>query len=255
MKIKRITKLKKNIYNVILENDETIKLFEDVILKHDLLIDKRIDDKKIKSILFDNDVMNAYYDALSFLNIKMRCTGEIVEKLKSKDYSENIIQEVLKLLEKQNYLNDELYIETFINDSINLTLNGPFKIKRLLVNKGLSETRINFYLDKIDDKIWNEKIGKIINKRSKINKDGEFVFKTKTTNYLLNQGYESNLIEKNMSKVEIDTKNNLEKTAQKEWQKLSKKYKGNTLIYKFKSNMFKKGFKSEDVNDYLKDII
>ena len=44
MQISKYKKLKNNIYEVTLENDEKIKLYEDVILKEELLLKKEIDD-------------------------------------------------------------------------------------------------------------------------------------------------------------------------------------------------------------------
>lgn len=255
MKIKKIIKSKNNQYDIILENEEKIKLFEDIILKYDILIDKKIDDKKFRQIMFDNKVMQAYHESIKLLNIKMRTESEIEMLLLKKEYEKEIIDEVIKKLRKQNYINDKIYIETFINDSVNLTLNGPKKIKNSLLLKKLDEHLIDNYLEKVNSSIWSEKIKKIIEKKKRMNKDSEYVFKLKLSTYLKNQGYSSELISLNIQNIKVDNKTNIKKTAERQWQKLNKKYKGNTLVYMFKNSMLKKGFKSEEINEFLNTLI
>ena len=46
MKIKKISKKKGSLYELLLDTGEKINLYDDVILKYELLLKKEIDDKK-----------------------------------------------------------------------------------------------------------------------------------------------------------------------------------------------------------------
>lgn len=62
-------------------------------------------------------------------------------------------------------INEKLYIEAYTNDKINLSSYGPFKIKRNLLDLGLSEDEIDAYLDTISSEVWKSKLDKIISKK------------------------------------------------------------------------------------------
>ena len=251
MKISSIKKLKNNMYEVTLENEDKLELYEDIILKYDILLSKRINEDILDEILNDNKVIEAYYLAIKYLKTKMRTKYEIREKLKTFEINDNIIERVIERLQEQRYVDDKYYVEIYINDCLKLNLYGPNKIKKILIEKGVDMDIISEFLDKINDKVWIKRIEKLIEKRKKSNKDGLYVFKNKTINFLLNNGYSLELSNNCIKDIRLDTDYEFKKTAQNEWSKLSKKYKGNTLIFKFKNSMYSKGFTIEQINDYL----
>ena len=69
MKIIKYQKVNYNQYDLTLDNNEKIRLYEDVILKEDLLIKKEIDD--LEKLLEINQKQEIYEIALKYLNKKM----------------------------------------------------------------------------------------------------------------------------------------------------------------------------------------
>ena len=59
MKIKKISKKKGSLYEIILDNNELLNLYDDVILKYNLLLKKEIDEKEIKEIIKFNSYFNS----------------------------------------------------------------------------------------------------------------------------------------------------------------------------------------------------
>ena len=55
MKIIKYTKLKNSQYKIILENGTEVKLYDDVILKENLLLTKEITNKQLDKIIILND--------------------------------------------------------------------------------------------------------------------------------------------------------------------------------------------------------
>ena len=79
MKIGKYTKLKDNRYSVKID-DITVKLYDDVIVKYELLRTKDIDEKLFKEITEYNDKLEAYYKSLKYITRKLRTEKEIYKK-------------------------------------------------------------------------------------------------------------------------------------------------------------------------------
>ena len=240
MEILNIKKKKNGEYQITLSNQTILSVYAETIIKYNLLANKKFDEKYWQEIINFNNEYKAYYEAIKYLNVKLRTKKEIVAKLEKNGYLKSTIANVIAILEQQNYINDELYIKSFIADQINLTLNGPQKIKRTLQNLGFNMNLITQYL---------EKIRKIINKKIKANHNlSKISLINKIKINLLNLGYSQDLINKGLQDIEIlDDYNALEKEYQKELRKLSRKYKDKELETKLKYNLYKKGFSLEKI--------
>ena len=83
MKIGKYTKLKSNKYSVEIDGI-SVKLYDDVIVKYELLRRKEIDDNLFKEMTEYNDRLEAYYKALKYISKKLRTEKEI-EKYLSED--------------------------------------------------------------------------------------------------------------------------------------------------------------------------
>ena len=129
MKINKYKKVGKNKYKVYFDNNEII-LFEDVILKYDLLLLKDVSLELLDKIIDENKFYEAYDMSLNYIETKMRNKSEIIKYLKRKDYSDELINKVISKLVDLKILDEKLYIQAFINDKINLSNDGPYKIKK-----------------------------------------------------------------------------------------------------------------------------
>ena len=191
MEIKSYKKLKNNLYEVILDSTK-INLYDDIIIKYKLLLKKEINKEEFDQIIKENDSLSSYYKALKYINFKLRSEKEIYNYLKKLNFNDNDIFNTIERLKKDGYLDSKLYLKSYLSDQINLTNNGPYKIKSSLINLGFKEDEIDIYLDEIDESIWKDKIKKIIVKRNKLNKKGNA--RTKNYIYLFNLGYEKSMI-------------------------------------------------------------
>ncbi len=244
MKIKKISKKKGSLYEIILDNNELLNLYDDVILKYNLLLKKEIDEKEIKEIIKFNSYLEGYYKALKFINTKLRTEKEIAKKLK--DYEKDAINYTIERLKKEGLLNKDLYIKAYINDEVNLKMTGPYKILYNLKKLGFDDVSINNYLLTIEDDIWFNKLRKYIQKKINNNKNlSAKMFKAKLINDLKNKGFYLEQI--NEALEEFSFQDNLEiyeKEYKKVKNKLSKKYRGEELDYQIKMKLFQKGFKN-----------
>ena len=240
MQISKYKKLKNNIYEVTLENDEKIKLYEDVILKEELLLTKEITD--LKRITEINNKYEVYEVALKYLNHHVMSIKGMKEYLSKKKYNEKDIDETIDKLIKNGYLNDSYYAKCYINDHVNLSNDGPYKMIKHLEELDINSSIYAEYLSKYND-IWKDRIDKYINKNLKVNKKSTYYFKSKMLMNLINLGYEKEMINDCLNKVSIDNLDELkEKEKEKIQRKLERKYTDDELERKIKEKLFQKGF-------------
>ena len=248
--MKKISKIRKNKdkYEVILSGGESLSFYEQTIINYNLLKPRSIDDNLLKEIIEYNKVLEIYYEAIKFISIKMRSKKEIY--LKFKNCNKTLLDKAIVLLEEKGYINEENYIEAYINDAINLTKKGPLKIKRELKSLGLSDSLINEKIDSINKDIWAKRISIIIMKK-KNNKYSDYIFKEKLRVYLINLGYADYINDEIFLDLDSNEKNIIMKEYTKQYNKLSNKYNGKELESKIKYNLYKKGYNKELINEIL----
>ena len=252
MEITKFKKMSKGRYNVYFDNLDKLVIFDEVILKYNLLSNKNIDLKKLKLILKENEEFEAFNLAIDYIKLKQRTENEISNYLLKKNFNEKIICSVVNRLKKLNLLNELIYIQSFINDRINLTNHGPEKIKKDLIDKGFLEKDINNYLGNIDNIIFINKIKKIIEKSVRINKKYSSIkLKNNIKNNLYKLGYDIDMINDNLNfDIKIDNKLILDAYKKIE-NKYNKKFKGDKLLLKIKNEMFKLGYEFYDYKDLI----
>jgi len=243
MKIISYQKKKNNIYEITLSNNEVYSLYDDVILKYELLLKKEINNLELKKILDDNKLQEGYYIALKYINIKLRTEQEIRKKLI--DFNSEVKNYVVDRLKKEGYINNELYIKSYINDEINFKLIGPNKIIFDLKKLGFIDDEINNYLETLDNNIWINKIDKFIKKKINSNHNlSGMLLKQKIMTELTNRGFEKDTINLVIENYEFNDDDNIkEKEYNKLKNKLSRKYSGEELEYRIKIGLLKKGYK------------
>ncbi|MDD5865141.1 MAG: RecX family transcriptional regulator [bacterium] len=241
MKISKIKLNKNGKYEVTIDNTKYI-LYQDVIIKYLLFSKKEIDNNMLNDIIKDNIYYEAYDKIIKFINIKLRTKNEIRNKLNLLNVSTEDQDKIINVLENQGYLNDEVYIKAFINDKINLSLEGPNKIKNELLKNNFSEEKILNYLDNYND-LWEKRIEKIINKRVKINKNySKKMLIKKINNELINLGYSKEMFSNSLNNIIIDDSLIYEKEYQKLYNKLIKKYDEDKAKILAKQKLYIKGF-------------
>ena len=248
MHIIKYQKDKKNTYLVTID-DNSYSLYDDIIVKFSLLLKKEISKKELMEILKANEELKCYYKAVNYISRKMRTKKEL-EKYLSKEFIKEDIDKAIEKLKKEKYLDEEMYLKAYINDSLRFSMDGKLKIKQKLINLGLNKELIMEKLLEVDDVIWQDKCDKLAHKKVLSNhKDSKQVIKNKVKNYLLNNGYELKYIENSLSKIKIESNiDNLRKEYVKIKEKLSRKYEGNDLEYMVKMKLLSKGYTSDEIN-------
>lgn len=253
MEIKKFKKLKNNIYELELDNGSLVKLYDDVIVKYSLLINKIIDNKLLDEITNYNTSLDAYYLSLKYISKKLRCEKEIEKYLTKLEFNKDVIDKTISKLNKDGYLKHDIYIKSYINDIYNFNNYGPDKIIFNLRELGFNLNEIEPYLE---DKDFRSKAIKIIDKKVKANhKLSNYMLKQHISNYLINLGYPKDVFYDYLDNIKINNKDILVKEANNYIKKYSKKYENKELLYFVKDKLYKKGYNSNEIDEVLNELL
>ena len=257
MKIVKFKKKNKDKYEILLDNGQTLDLYEDVIVHHSLIAKKEIDDETLEKIRKENNTSEIYTKCIKYISIRMRSKKEIKDYLQKKEYDNSIIEDTILKLEKNGLLNEEQFVKAYINDKLLMTNYGPYKIKSELNKHNIDDSIIDKYIDNIDNDLLIEKIEKIINKYLKTNrKNSNYTLKNKVQEQLNILGFPKYLYQEKLDNINIDNETEiLKKEAIKEFNKLSRKYEGNELKIKLKQKLYQKGFRNVNIDNILEEYL
>ena len=244
MEIRKFKKVGKNKYKILFDTEE-LTLYDDIILKYELLIKKEISLDDLDKIIKDNNDYDAYNMALNYIEVKMRNRKELYLYLSKKGFEKSLINETISKIEKLGLLDNKAYIKAFINDKVNLTLDGPYKIKKSLIDLDFNENDIDNYLNTFDDKVWKSKIEKLINKKKSIMKNKSYyMFIQKMKNDLYNMGYDSYMIDDKLKDIKYESN-----ALENDYKKACKKYDDETKIINY---LLRKGYSYEEIKTLTK---
>ncbi len=248
MQIEKIIK-KNNYYILVLSNGERIKTYEDVIIKNNILYKKSINSKILKKIEDDSKFYKVYNNVLTLINKRFRSEYEIKKYLEKYKVDKKIEEDIITKLKEINLINDYNYAKMYVNDKINLSLDGPHKIRKHLEQNKINSEIINQVINNIDETIIDAHIKKVIEKKVKSStKYSESVYKQKLILYLVNLGYSKEKAKYFTENIKVNTN---DKEFERVYSILLKKYTNSELKTNFILKMLAKGYKKDEINKFL----
>ena len=251
MKVQIVGKTKSGKYKIKVD-DKMINTYDDVLINNKLIYKKEIDNDMLNKINKDNIYYDAYNKTLSYILKHQRALSEVIEYLDKFEISDNEKNKIIDKLKSNGLINDIQYVRSYISDSINLSKDGPNKIKKYLLDKNIDEMLIDEELSKIDEDILIDKVLKFIKKKFDSNtKYSKYQLKQKISLELINLGYDKDLIDSLINNFDFNENDLLEKEYNKIYNKLSKKYNGYELSNKIKQKLYAKGFDINLISDLI----
>lgn len=235
-------------YQVQLDNGTDLCLYEDVILRYELLLRHKISPAEIEEILQANMECDVYYVGLKSLKSRYKTVKELKEFLVKKEYPLDFIDKSIDRLIQQGYLNDVSFAKAYINQQMITTNKGPLKIRQELLHKGVSSKIIEEEITVFLPELQHEKIQKVALRLVKTNRSrGGNVLRQKIMSDLVNLGYDASLITIDLENITFSNTSDIaKKEYDKLYRRLSRKYSGKELEYKIREKLYQKGLKYED---------
>lgn len=250
MKIEKMTKMRSGKYKIEFDSHEKIIVYDDIILKHNLLYHSILTEAELNQLQKDNEQYEVYDKCVKFISKKIRSEKEI------RDYIYKTVGEVrediIQRLKNNGFINDKMFTSAFIYDKMNLSNNGPLKIKRELLDHHILEEQIDQELEKYTEDIVNEKLSHLMEKKIKANtKYSKYILKQKLVFYFSDLGYEKEKINYFFDQHYVGNDVAILKDYNKIKRTLEKKYPGEDIQFKIKQKLYQKGYLKEEIDDIL----
>jgi len=122
-------------------------------------------------------------------------SAEIMNKLSSWGINDRDGTEIIGLLKKDNFINEERYALAFVRDKFRYNKWGKLKISAQLKSKGIPGETISKALNTIDNETYKKQMGKLLAEhRRSVKAKNDYDLKAKLLRYGLSKGFESNLL-------------------------------------------------------------
>ncbi|WBB29773.1 regulatory protein RecX [Parvimonas micra] len=181
----------KEVFEVVFEDETRLLLNYNIFEKYKVSVDMDFSEDEILEMKYFSDIERAKSRAINYISGKLKTKYEVRLKLKENGFAEDVIDEVLDILEKEEYLNDKVYCEIFIEDKKKLNGYGKNKIKSLLIQKGISKNIFEGFLNEFEyDEEFDNALKMGIKKLELLsNEEDNFKKKQKIINYLVYRGF------------------------------------------------------------------
>lgn len=251
MQIKSIKKQRNGFYKII--GDKEYILADDLILKHNILFKKEVDDEILTSLLKENTKYEVLNKVIKYISVKMRSRVEIDNYLKKYLLSKSDYQFIIDKLISLNLINDLVFADSYVYDHFYLTSDGPNKIKRDLIKHKIEINIIDKKIDDLKNEVYS-KLENLVKKKLKTNhKYSKNQFKQKLEIYFYNLGYDTLMVDEIFENNYVS--NNESDLLEKEYHKLYNKYVNKLDSYKLsvtlKQKLYQKGFEVEKINEII----
>lgn len=181
----------KEVFEVVFEDETKLLLNYNIFEKYKVSVDIDFSEDEILEMKYFSDIERAKSRAINYISGKLKTKYEVRLKLKENGFAEDVIDKVLDILEKEEYLNDKVYCEIFIEDKKKLNGYGKNKIKSLLIQKGISKNIFEDFLNEFEyDEEFDNALKMGIKKLELLsNEEDNFKKKQKIINYLTYRGF------------------------------------------------------------------
>lgn len=124
-----------------------------------------------------------------------RCHFDVEKKLRSFGLTEDISNQIIMDLIQDNFLNEERFVHSFVHGKFNQKKWGKNKITFELKKRNIHKNLIKTSLNKIDTEAYYETLKELYQKKYKaVSAKNHFLKTQKVIRYLLNRGFEYQLI-------------------------------------------------------------
>nr|WP_276516747.1 regulatory protein RecX [Ornithobacterium rhinotracheale] len=131
-----------------------------------------------------------------------RCHWEVEQKLKEFFLIPEAKDEVILTLMQHNFLNEERFAHSFVRGKFNQKQWGRLKITQELKKRNIGTRLINEALKQIDSQDYLKTLTDLMEKKAdRITYKNEYDKRTKLTRYLMQKGYEYELIKECLNEI------------------------------------------------------
>ena len=141
------------------------------------------------------DVSIAIERIKNYCALQDRCQWDVLKKMKEWGLQQATKDHILEILINEKYVDEKRFSSSFCRGKFRIKNWGKIKIINELKRKQISTICINSGLQEINDDDYNQLLDKLFHqKKSTIKDKNHFIKKTKIASFLIQRGFESNLV-------------------------------------------------------------
>ena len=131
----------------------------------------------------------------NYCALQDRCQWDVIQKLREWGLQQATKDHILEILITNKFIDEERFSTSFCRGKFRIKNWGKRKIVNELRRKQISSICINTGLKEIDENEYNLVLEKLFyQKGSSIKDKNQFIRKTKIANFLIQRGFENNLV-------------------------------------------------------------
>ena len=148
------------------------------------------------------DIINTIERLKKYCVLQDKCKWDVSQKMQIWKLNKKTQQHILELLIKEKYIDEERYAKTFCRGKFKIKKWGRLKIINELKRKYISVEYINIGITEINKNEYLETLESLYQKKNKsIRIINTYIKNKKIATYLINKGYESNLVWNKIKKL------------------------------------------------------
>ena len=148
------------------------------------------------------DVINAIERLKKYCVLQDKCKWDASQKMQTWKLNKKTQQNILELLIKEKYIDEERYAKSFCRGKFKIKKWGKLKIISALKRKYISVENINIGIKEINKNEYLETLEDLYQKKKKSTRIINTHIKNKRiAEFLINKGYESNLVWNKIKKL------------------------------------------------------
>ncbi len=177
-------------YQVHFNNRESLLVHEDVLVRWQLAKDKTLTSAQITGLMENTILHEAYAYALRSLAVKAQSQLEMRRKLAGKQYSQEMIDQVIRKLLQHKYIDDREYAVHVSQYRIRSQKKGKKLAAMELKQKGVQEEHIRHALEQIQEDEAYRIVYELAVKKWNATKEADLLKKRqKVAGFLLRRGH------------------------------------------------------------------
>ena len=145
--------------------------------------------------------------ALRYLAARMYTAREIFDRLRHKGYDSELAEEIVGELLSEKALDDKLYAECYVADSVNLGAKGEYRIRQELLRKGVAPVLIDRAIEEAEVD-FDASLKEFVKERLRVTEISDYKDLMKFKAALARRGYSSSEIRRVLDEFEFDFSNN-----------------------------------------------
>lgn len=133
--------------SIFVDGDFLLGVKAELIYEFDLDKGEVLTESTLMELLKQEELLEAKKAAFNLLSYRQRSRKELKERLLRKDYKKQIVETVINILERLDYLDDKEFALSWVKDRITKGF-GPYRIREQLREKGIANKIIEEALTK-----------------------------------------------------------------------------------------------------------